>query len=177
MDQKEKDDIQKETLATLKKFKNQCPLTEDDLSKLEFVDFGLKNIRVEGLQLITLQEAQQFCVRVLIMLPNQTEPEHWHPPFDDTIGKEELLRVVAGQLRVYTQGEETLKEGFIVSGKEHCYTARCEHILNPAEQIFFAPGKDGKHWFQGGKDGAIVLCLAGKTKDKADYFTDPNIIR
>ena len=87
-------------------------------------------------------QTERISVKVLAMLPNQTEPEHWHPPVGDDPGKEETIRVVSGTVYFYVQGENTFKQGFLVKGKEKCYTLRHEIILKPGDQITFSPAKN-----------------------------------
>ena len=79
---KERDEIRKarnEAVVLLEKA--GIPLQYGEEKNIEVVDFGLGNITVEGLQLLTMFQTGRMAGRILIMTPNQTEPEHWHPPF------------------------------------------------------------------------------------------------
>jgi D-lyxose ketol-isomerase len=109
------------------------------------------------------------------MLPNQTEPEHWHPPVGRDPGKEETVRMIWGDLRFYIDGPDTLKEGFVVQGKQDCYTVRHELIMRPGDQMTLRPGQ--KHWFQGGSLGAVLFSFSSCVRDVLDGFTNPAIVR
>jgi len=150
-------------------------ITEEEENKIEVVDFGLSHLETEGVQVLTMVQTGRISVKVLAMLPNQTEPEHWHPPVGDDPGKEETIRVVSGTVYFYVQGENTLKQGFLVKGKEKCYTLRHEIILKPGDQITFQPGE--KHWFQARDEGAVMYSFSSVARDALDQFTDPDIIR
>jgi D-lyxose ketol-isomerase len=150
-------------------------ITEEEENKIEVVDFGLSHLETEGVQVLTMVQTGRISVKVLAMLPNQTEPEHWHPPVGDDPGKEETIRVVSGTVYFYVQGENTLKQGFLVKGKEKCYTLRHEIILKPGDQITFQPGE--KHWFQARGEGAVMYSFSSVARDALDQFTDPNIVR
>ena len=150
-------------------------ITEEETKKIEVVDFGLSRLEIEGVQVLTMVQTDRISVKVLAMLPNQTEPEHWHPPVGEDPGKEETIRVVSGTVYFYVQGENTLKQGFLVKGKEKLYTLRHEIILKPGGQITFQPGE--KHWFQARDEGAVMYSFSSVARDALDQFTDPNIVR
>ena len=150
-------------------------ITEEERKKIEVVDFGLSRLEIEGVQVLTMVQTDRISVKVLAMLPNQTEPEHWHPPVGEDPGKEETIRVVAGTVYFYVQGENTLKQGFLVKGKEKHYTLRHEIILKPGDQITFQPGE--KHWFQARDEGAVMYSFSSVARDALDQFTDPDIVR
>ncbi len=151
------------------------PCQKGEPEKIEVVDFGLGNIRVEGLQLLTMFDTDRMAGRILVMTPEQTEPEHWHPPFGNNPGKQEIIRAFWGEVRFYLPGEETMERGFLVKGKEHLYTMRNEVVLKPGDTLVLEPGS--KHWFQAGKEGAVFYSFSTKVKDGADGFTDPGVIR
>ncbi len=150
-------------------------ITEEEKNKIEVVDFGLSHLETEGVQVLTLVQTERISVKVLALFPNQTEPEHWHPPVGDDPGKEETIRVVSGVVYFYVQGENTLKQGFLLNGKEKYYTLRHEIILKPGDQITFQPGE--KHWFQARDEGAVMYSFSSVARDALDQFTDPNIVR
>jgi D-lyxose ketol-isomerase len=150
-------------------------ITEEEKKRIEVVDFGLSHLEIEGVQVLTLVQTARISVKVLAMLPNQTEPEHWHPPVGDDPGKEETIRAVAGTVYFYVQGEDTFKHGFLVKGKEKYYTLRHEIILKPGDQITFQPGE--KHWFQACDEGAVMYSFSTAARDVLDQFTDPHIVR
>jgi D-lyxose ketol-isomerase len=150
-------------------------ITEEETKRIEVVDFGFSRLEIEGVQVLTMVQTDRISVKVLAMLPNQTEPEHWHPPVGDDPGKEETIRVVSGRVYFYVQGENTLKQGFLVKGKEKHYTLRHEIILKPGDQITFQPGE--KHWFQARDQGAVMYSFSSVARDALDQFTDPDIVR
>ena len=150
-------------------------ITEDEARSIEVVDFGLSNLEREGVQVLTLVQTERISIKVLVLFPNQTEPEHWHPPVGDDPGKEEIVRVIAGTVYFYIPGEDTLKEGFIIEGKEDCYSLRNEVVMKPADQITLAPGV--KHWFQARDEGAVMYSFSTIARDALDGFTDPKIER
>lgn len=150
-------------------------ITDEEKNRIEVVDFGLSRLGIEGVQVLTLLQTERISVKVLAMLPNQTEPEHWHPPVGDDPGKEETIRVVAGTVYFYVDGENTFHQGFLVKGKEKYYTLKHELILKPGDQITFQPGE--KHWFQARDEGAVMYSFSSVARDALDQFTDPDIVR
>ncbi len=150
-------------------------LTEAEKKQITAADFGLNDIRKEGIQILTLFDTNRMAAKILVLLPFQTEPEHWHPPVGDDPGKEEVIRAVYGDLTFYIPGEDTLQKGFIVKGKENCYTMRHEVELDPGDQLILPPGT--KHWFQAGKNGAVMYSFSTKVTDLMDQFTDPAVVR
>jgi len=100
------------------------------ISRIEVVDFGLSHLEVEGVQVLTMVSTDRLAAKVLVLFPNQTEPEHWHPKVGDDPGKQETIRHIWGDLRFYVDGEDDIKEGFLVEGKEDVYTLRHELVLH-----------------------------------------------
>lgn len=150
-------------------------LTEEDKKNITAADFGLSRIKVEGVQILTLFDTERMAAKILVLLPNQTEPEHWHPPVGDDPGKEEVIRGIWGDLTFYVPGADTMKIGTIPTGKEACYTMRNEIVIRPGEQLVLPPGT--KHWFQAGERGAVMYSFSTKVTDLMDRFTDPDIVR
>lgn len=151
------------------------PLTDADRKNITAADFGLSQLKKEGIQILTLFATERMAAKILVLLPNQTEPEHWHPPVGDDPGKEEIIRAISGELYFYIPGEDTLEKGFVVEGKEDCYTMRHEVDLAPGDQLILPPGT--KHWFQAGPSGAVMYSFSTTVRDILDQFTDPNIER
>lgn len=150
-------------------------ISDEEAKSIEVVDFGLSRLEKEGVQVLTLVQTERISVKVLAMLPDQTEPEHWHPPVGDDPGKEETIRLIAGTVNFYVAGEDTFKEGFIVEGKDDCYTMRKEIVMQPGDQLTLAPGE--KHWFQAREGGAVMYSFSTIARDAQDQFTDPDIER
>jgi D-lyxose ketol-isomerase len=150
-------------------------ITESEIDRIEVADFGLSNISQEGVQILTLFDTDRISGKILTLLPNQTEPEHWHPPVANDPGKEEIVRAIRGELRFYLPGDDTMQKGFIPANKEACYTMRHEVELQPGEQLVLKPGT--KHWFQAGSSGAVLYSFSTTVRDGLDKFTDPDIVR
>jgi len=150
-------------------------VTDREANTIEVVDFGLSNLSQEGVQVLNLVQTERISVKVLVLFPNQTEPEHWHPPVGNDPGKEETVRIIAGTVYFYTPGANTFGEGFLVKGKEGCYTVRHEWVMTPGDQITLQPGE--KHWFQARDDGAVMYSFSTIARDAMDQFTDPRIVR
>lgn len=163
--QKSADLIEKSCLA----------FTSDEISTIEVADFGLGDVLNEGVQILTFFNTERIAGKLLILLPFQTEPEHWHPPMPDNPGKQEIIRVIWGTLRFYVPGEDNMKVGFIPGGKDNCYTVRHEIIMTPGDQLVLEPGT--KHWFQAGPEGSLLFSFSTTVKDILDGFSDPNIVR
>ena len=150
-------------------------LTNEDKDKITAADFGLSQLFKEGIQILTMFDTERVAGKILVLLPYQTEPEHWHPSVGDDPGKEEIIRAISGDLYFYIPGENSFKNGFIVDGKDSCYTMRNEVVLLPGEQLILPPGT--KHWFQAGENGAVMYSFSTNVRDTLDQFSDPDIIR
>lgn len=150
-------------------------ITPAEKEKIAVADFGLSDIYNEGIEVLTFFETDRIAGKILVLLPNQTEPEHWHPPVGNDPGKQEIIRAIWGTLRFYVEGEDNFKEGFIPEGKDDFYKLRHEIILKPGDQLVFHPGE--KHWFQAGAEGAVMYSFSTTVRDGLDGFTNPNIVR
>lgn len=147
----------------------------DEVATIEVVDFGLSQLETEGVQVFTMVSTERVAAKVLVLFPNQTEPEHWHPQVGDDPGKQETVRHIWGDLRFYVAGDDNMKEGFLVQGKDSVYTLRHEIVLKPGDQLTFEPYE--KHWFQAGPHGAVLYSFSTTVRDGLDGFTDPDIQR
>lgn len=150
-------------------------ITMEEREKIVVADFGLSNIYEEGIQILTFFETERIAGKLLVLLPNQTEPEHWHPLAGNDPGKQEIVRSLWGNLRFYVSGEDNMNAGFIPKGKDKYYTLRHEIIMKPGDQLIFDP--DTKHWFQAGPEGAILYSFSTTVRDILDKFTDPYVER
>jgi D-lyxose ketol-isomerase len=150
-------------------------IRDNEIEKIEVVDFGLSQLSVEGVQVFTMVNTDRLAAKVLALFPNQTEPEHWHPQVGNDPGKQETIRHIWGDLRFYVDGPDTLKEGFLVPGKDEVYRLRHEIVLEPGDQLTFEPYE--KHWFQAGPRGAVLYSFSTTVRDGLDGFTDPTIQR
>jgi len=151
-------------------------LTEAERGGIEVADFGLSDLEHYGLQLVTYVNTERVCAKELVLFPHQNCPEHLHPPFEGTPGKEETFRCRRGRVYLYTEGEPaaepTCSPVPAVSG---AYTVWHEIMLDPGDQHTIPPGT--LHWFQAGPEGAVVSEFSTESRDELDIFTDPEIGR
>lgn len=101
-------------------------------------------------------------------------PEHYHPPFDGTPGKEETFRVRKGTVYLYVDGEPTDSPRCTPTRREH-YTAWHEIVLHAGEQYTIPPMT--RHWFQAPDGEAVVSEFSTTSRDEYDVFTDPEVRR
>lgn len=130
-------------------------LTPAEREAIEIADFGLGRLEELGLQIVVYVNTERVCAKELVLFPRQTCPEHRHPPLGSTPGKEETFRCRRGLVHLHVAGEEIL--------------------LRPGDQHTIPP--DTLHWFQAGDEGAIVSEFSTRSRDDADVFTDPRIVR
>ena len=131
-------------------------LTPAEREQIEVADFGLGRLEEIGLQLVTYVNTERVCAKELVLFPQQTCPEHRHPPVDGRPGKEETFRCRRGTVHLHVEGED-------------------EIVLQPGEQFTIEP--DTLHWFQAGDEGAVVSEFSTQSRDDSDVFTDPRIVR
>jgi len=167
-----KDGLKKTALDMLRK---ACiTVTDEEANRMEIADFGLGNPAV-GLQIIVYVNNDRYCAKELVILPNQTCPEHRHPPVNGKQGKQETFRCRWGKVYLYVEGEPTPVPKCRPPYREEYYTVWHEIILNPGEQFTIPPNT--RHWFQAGDEGAIVSEFSSTSTDEYDAFTDPEIKR
>ena len=130
-------------------------LTDAEREAIEVADFGLGRLRETGLMLLVYVNTDRYCAKELVLYPGQTCPEHRHPPFDGSPGKEETFRCRRGAVTLCVAGEEIQ--------------------LGPGEQHTIPP--DTLHWFRPGAEGAVVSEFSSTSRDELDIFTDPEIRR
>jgi len=151
-------------------------VTEDEQQNIEVADFGLNELESTGLEIITYVNTDRVCAKELVLFPGQTCPEHRHPPVVGEPGKEETFRCRWGEVYLYVPGEKTANpKGKPPKGHEKWYTVWHEVVLKPGEQYTLKPNT--LHWFQAGKDGAIVSEFSTRSRDESDVFTYPEIAR
>jgi D-lyxose ketol-isomerase len=131
-------------------------LTPAERETIEVTDFGLGRLEEIGLQLVVYVNTKRVCAKELVLFAGQTCPEHRHPPVDGRPGKEETFRCRRGTVRLHVEGREEL-------------------VLRPGDQYTIPP--DTRHWFQAGDEGAVVSEFSTRSRDEADVFTDPRIVR
>lgn len=147
------------------------PVTDAEREAMEISDFGLDNLRSEGFAFIDILRSERLRITLIVLLPGQALPQHLHPPYDGEQGKEETLRVLSGQTKVYIEGNSAAPGMPIPPGKEPFYTARQEIRLNPGEQFTVPPNIE--HWFQGGPVGSVSICFQNRVDETKNLFRDP----
>jgi D-lyxose ketol-isomerase len=130
-------------------------LTEAEHAQIEVADFGLGELRATGLMVLVYVNTDRYCAKELVLYPRQTCPEHRHPPFDGTPGKEETFRCRRGSVDLHVDGKLI--------------------ALRPGDQHTIPP--DTLHWFRAGEEGAVVSEFSSTSRDDLDVFTDPRVVR
>jgi len=149
-------------------------LTPAETEGIEVADFGLSRLEETGLELVVYVNTPRVCAKELVLFPWQLCPEHRHPPFDGTPGKEETFRCRAGVVYLYTEGDPAA-EPAARPPADGVFTVWREIVLRPGEQHTILP--DTLHWFQAGEEGAIVTEFSTESRDDLDVFSDPRIAR
>jgi len=151
-------------------------LRPDEIDGMEVADFGLSELEISGAQILTLVNTEQIAVKLLVLFPHQTEPEHTHVRIGQYSGKEETIRCEWGKLYLYAAGDPTPDPKTAPPPhRRHTYTVWHEYVLRPGEQVTFEPNIP--HWFQGGPAGSVLWSYSTKAVDGKDIFTDPAIVR
>ena len=148
-------------------------LTPIEINAIEVADFGLGRHAETGLQLLTYVNSDRYCAKEMVLFPGQTCPEHLHPPFEGTPGKQETLRVRLGTVYLYVPGEAAVSPVARPYRPEH-YSVWHEITLQPGDQHTIPPMT--KHWFFS-TETAIVSEFSTQSMDAFDVFTDPQIVR
>jgi len=146
-------------------------VTDKELEKASVTDFGLDNLDEEGFVLIDLLRTDFVRTNLMILMPNQTLPQHMHPAYGGTKGKEETVRVLYGQTKIYIEGEQNNLDVLIPKGKVNYYTALKEIKLEVGEQFSVPPNV--KHWFQAGPDGSVNIAFQNRVNEDNNIFYDP----
>jgi D-lyxose ketol-isomerase len=174
MTKEQYDQTRRKTLDYFKKA--GIVLTRTEQQNIEVVDFGLNELERTGLEIVTYVNTDRVCAKELVLFPGQTCPEHRHPPVQGEPGKEETFRCRWGEVYLYVPGEKARSpKAKPPKGREKWYSVWHEVVLKPGEQYTLKPNT--LHWFQAGKDGAIVSEFSTKSRDESDLFTDPEIAR
>ena len=151
-------------------------VTPEERARIEVADFGLGEVERTGVEILVYVNTERVCAKELVLLPQQTCPEHWHPTVGDRLGKEETFRCRWGTVYLYVPGPPTAQPGCRPpEGSEAYYTVGHEIRLKPGEQYTLFP--DTRHWFQAGPEGAIISEFSTRSTDDQDLFTDPRIKR
>jgi D-lyxose ketol-isomerase len=151
-------------------------LTQEERYEIEVADFGLSRLEDFGLEVVVYVNTDRYCAKELVLFPRQTCPEHRHPPFDGTPGKEETFRCREGIVFLYVEGDATAGPSARLADDDlSAVTAWHEVVLRPGEQHTIPPNT--LHWFQAGDEGAIVSEFSSTSRDDLDLWTDSRIQR
>lgn len=151
--------------------KSGLVLSVDEWSRLAVNDMGLGDITREGFAFVDILRSARLRITVLALLPDQTLPQHVHPPYAGEPGKEETLRVLYGHTKVFVEGRNS-ENVCVPTGKERYYTARQEIALDAGGQYTIAPGI--KHWFQAGPEGSVNMTFQNRVDETKNIFDDPD---
>jgi D-lyxose ketol-isomerase len=167
--------FRKHALTFLKKA--GITVTKQEARTIEVADFGLNDFRTIGLGLIVYENNDRYCAKELIMFPGQTCPEHRHPPVDErNIGKQETFRCRWGIVYLYTEGTATARpKANVPKQYRPFFSVWKEIVLKPGDQYTLPPNT--LHWFQAGKEGAVLSEFSSASHDETDFFTNPHIKR
>ena len=147
---------------------------DEEVENLQVAEYELGCLDKIGLELIVYVNTEKCCAKELVLLPNQTCPEHRHPSINGKDGKEETFRCRYGKVYLYVEGEPTTDiSGKYPEGFDGCFTCAHEIILNPGEQYTIMPNT--LHWFKAGDEGAVVSEFSTKSMDEFDIYTDKRI--
>jgi len=171
IDERERGDAQRYAIDKLAEV--GIVLTPEEREAVEVADFGLSRLAETGLQLLVYVNTDRYCAKELVLRPGQTCPEHRHPPFEGTPGKEETFRCRSGLVYLYVDGDPTRDPA--CKPPPGTYTVGREIELRPGMQHTIPPGT--LHWFQAGPDGAVVSEFSTTSRDELDEFTDTNVVR
>jgi D-lyxose ketol-isomerase len=149
-------------------------ITPDEQARIEVSDFGLSDIQVTGIQLLTYVNTARVCAKEIVMRPRQTCPEHRHVSVEGAPGKEETFRVRSGVVFLYVEGDAS-QPMLAVPPPEGVFSVWHQIVLTAGEQHTVSP--NSRHWFQAGPEGAIVSEFSTRSTDIHDQFTDPRIVR
>ena len=151
-------------------------LTDLERDSIEVADFGLSELEQTGLEVVVYVNTERVCAKEIVMFPGQTCPEHRHPPFDDSPGKEETFRCRKGLVYLYLEGPAAEQPRcWPAKADRGAFTVWHEVVLRPGEQQLVPPNT--LHWFQAGDAGAVVSEFSTRSRDETDVFTDPKIVR
>ena len=116
-------------------------LTEAEQAVIEVADFGLSRLGESGLQLFVYVSTDRYCAKELVLSPGQTCPEHRHPPFSGSPGKEETFRCRRGLVYLYVEGPAHARAGLYSSCRRLHRLARPRRpVHDPAGHAALVPG-------------------------------------
>ena len=102
---------------------------------MEVADFGLSELEQSGAEILTLVNTEKIAAKLLVLFPNQTEPEHNHTRLGNYEGKEETIRCEWGELYLFSPGEPTAHpKGCQPAHRRATYPVWPETVLQPGQQ-------------------------------------------
>jgi len=152
-----------------------APVTQAEMDSIAVADFGLSVPLQEGAQILTLFATERISAKLIVLLPGQILPEHWHPPVGGDPGKEEILRGYWGSVLYFEEGSAPVDTSLIPPGKQTSFTCGNLIELTAGSQVIIPPGV--KHWMRGGPSGGCIFSFSTCVRDILDQFTDKNVIR
>ena len=174
MREEEKESIKARALEYFKKA--GIVLSSQEKEDMELADLGLNDFERTGIVLVVYVNNSRYWVKEMVLFPNQTCPEHCHLDHDGVDGKQETFRCRYGKVYLYIEGGKTENpKTHPPTGDEKYYSVYHEIILLPGDQ--YTIGKNTLHWFQAGKEGAVISEFSSPSDDASDIFTDPRIKR
>jgi len=153
-------------------------LTTEEQDTIEIADLGLGEYEQTGVALVVYYNDEKYCAKEMVLIPNQTCPQHMHPPIPELeyMEKQESFRCRWGVVYLYVEGEATkTPKAKPPQHRIENYTVWHEIILKPGDQYTIPPLT--WHWFQGGSQGAVVSEFSTRSADEDDLFSDPEIQR
>lgn len=163
-------------LRYLKEYRRSTYITLLSSGRLNayLANIGLEDLEHNALQLVTYINTDRVCAKEMVLLPEQTCPEHRHPLFGDSPGKEEAFRCRFGTVYLYVEDEPTPRPRTTPPQADKAYyTAFHEIILTPGKP--YTIPINTRHRFQAGEKGAMVSEFSIPSFDEKDIFTDPRI--
>lgn len=155
-------------------------VTRQEMSALRLVDTSYDDFRAIGLSLVDLCMHERYGSRLVIVLPNQIIPEHWHPSADGYIGKQETFRLLSGEVEAYLEGDEPADTRDLfpdaadrVDTWRAGFSAGRRLLLRPGDQC--TTRLHEKHWFRAGPSGGLALETSSTVRDILDRASDPNL--
>ena len=108
------------------------------------------------------------------MFPGQTCPEHSHPPFDGSPGKEETFRCRSGTVYLYVEGEPTPNPRCRPAQRGRTSPPGTRSCCTPASSTRCSPGPSTGSMLPRAPSSRSSR---PQSRDDLDIFTDPAIQR
>lgn len=172
-----KDEKERIKVKALEYFKKaDIVLSSKEKENIEITDLGLNDFERTGIVLVVYVNNSRYCAKEMVLFPGQTCPEHRHSDHNGQEGKMETFRCRYGKIYLYIPGEKTENpQAHPPAGEEKYYSAYHEIVLLPGDQ--YTIDKNTLHWFQAGKEGAVISEFSSTSDDISDIFTDLRIKR